>query len=318
MRILIAEDDPVSRRMLQRTLEKWGHQVMATRDGQEAWEEFSLGGVDMVITDWMMPGMDGLELCRRIQSSRAGLENPVYVILLTARTSVDDLAAGIEAGADDFIAKPFQAGELRARLHAGERTLDLSRQLILARQAHQRLALTDQLTDLPNRRALLEILRRDEDRTRRERQPLGVAIADLDHFKKINDLYGHQAGDRVLRHVADALRGIVRGGDVVGRWGGEEFLLVLPGADLVQTADVAERCREGLAGHILQLGDGRKLRITASFGAAATEGPDREDAMELVQQADKAMYWAKHAGRNQVKIYLASADPTRSRKDRRA
>lgn len=316
MRILIAEDDPVSRRMLQRTLEKWGHQVVATPDGQEAWEQFSLGAVDMVITDWMMPGMDGLELCRRIQAARAGLETPVYVILLTARTGVDDLAAGIGAGADDFIAKPFQAGELRARLHAGERTLDLSRQLILARQAHQRLALTDQVTDLPNRRALLETLRRDEDRCRRERQPLGVVVADLDHFKEVNDRYGHQAGDRVLRHAADTLRASVRGGDVVGRWGGEEFLLVLPGADLVQTADVAERCREGLATRSLDLA-GESVRVTASFGAAATEGPDREDVMELVQQADKAMYWAKHAGRNQVKIYLASADPARNPRELR-
>ncbi|HEX9792908.1 MAG TPA: GGDEF domain-containing protein, partial [Planctomycetota bacterium] len=174
----------------------------------------------------------------------------------------------------------------------------------------ERFAMTDTLTGLLNRRALLDVLRKDEDRMRRENRPMGVVMADVDRFKDVNDRHGHKAGDRVLRVVASCLLASVRTGDYVGRWGGEEFLLVLPGADIVQCADVAERCRILLEEQEFENEDGQAIRVTASFGAAATESVHRCDIMSLVQQADKAMYWAKGGGRNLVRVYVGSLDQT--------
>ncbi len=308
MNILIADDDSVTRRMLQKTLETWGHHVVATQDGLEAWTRYQQGGIRFIITDWMMPGIDGPELCRRIRAASTGCTQPVYVILLTSRGTMQDLATGFNAGSDDFIAKPFDHDELRARVQAGARIIALQQELVAAREEMERLALTDSLTGLYNRRAITETLRRDEDRMRRENRPIGIVLADVDQFKATNDRFGHQTGDRVLRTVADCMAASVRGGDYVGRWGGEEFLMVLPGADIIQAAEVAERCRALLEAQRIATVEGPVLKVTASFGVVAGEGADRPDSMALVQHADKAMYWAKEAGRNRVKIYVSSAD----------
>ncbi len=304
MKILIADDDAVSRRLLRQTLENWGHEVLVACDGREALETFLDHPIRIVITDWMMPHLDGPGLCQAIVEHQRGASNPAYVILLTSRDSTSDLAHGLGAGANDFIPKPFKTEELRARLRNGERILALQDELIRAREEMRRLAMTDPLTGLFNRRAMLQSLRRDEERMRRERRPLGVVMVDLDYFKQINDRHGHLAGDRVLERVASSLEACIRGGDYVGRWGGEEFLLVLPGADAVQCAEVAERCRRLIESQRIRLDDGLLLRISASFGAASTEGPDRVPYLELVQQADEALYWAKEAGRNQVKLFV--------------
>ncbi|MDP6850178.1 MAG: diguanylate cyclase [Planctomycetota bacterium] len=309
MNILIAEDDSVTCRMLQRTLESWGHNVFSAEDGDTAWALYQQELPNLVITDWVMPGIDGLELCRRIRAANLHSANPVYFILLTARNSVQSLAAGFAAGADDYIAKPFDNAELRARVHAGMRIIALQQELISAREEMERLSLTDTLTGLLNRRALTEALRRDEDRMRRENRPIGVVLTDVDNFKNFNDRYGHETGDHVLELVSNCMKASVRTGDYVGRWGGEEFLLVLPGADIIQSAEVAERCRVMLESQRITTPSGEVLQITSSFGAASTEGANRTDVMALVQQADKAMYWAKDAGRNRVKIYVSSADP---------
>ena len=310
MNILMAEDEPVSRRLLQRTLENWGHSVIAANDGEEAWRLFLEHRARLVITDWLMPVLDGPGLCRRIQEAQDGSHDPVYVIMLTSRDSTEDLAAGLGAGANDFISKPFHQDELRARLRNGERILALQEQLIAAKDQMRQLAMTDPLTQLFNRRAMLDSLRRDEDRMLRERRPLGVVMVDLDHFKAINDRHGHGAGDEVLRAVAGHLTSCVRGGDYVGRWGGEEFLIALPGADPIQCAEVAERCRALIAAQRFQVPGGLVLQLTASFGAAATEGAEREEAAALIRNADRALYWAKEAGRNRVKIFVPSADPS--------
>ncbi|MBC8328872.1 MAG: diguanylate cyclase [Planctomycetes bacterium] len=307
MEILIAEDDAVTRRMLQKTLENWGHRVIAAKDGGEALEAFSRGGIQLILTDWMMPVMDGPELVRQIRKTKLTSSIHAYIILLTSRNSVQDLQVGFDAGGDDFIAKPWNDIELKARVQSGVRLVELQNEL-------ERMAHTDALTSLINRRALVDSLRRDEDRMRRENRPIGVVMTDVDHFKSFNDRYGHDIGDQVLRLVGQCLAASVRGGDYVGRWGGEEFLLVLPGADIIQSAEVAERCRTLLESQRLRTRDGRVLHVTASFGAAATEGATRDDIMTLVQQADKAMYWAKDSGRNRVKIYVSSADPARRRK----
>jgi diguanylate cyclase (GGDEF)-like protein len=308
MHILIAEDDTVTRRMLQKTLEQWGHEVVATDSGTEAWKAFQKNNFRLLITDWVMPGLDGLELCQKARAYAGELGRPVYVILLTSRGSVQDLAAGLNAGADDFIAKPFSQDELHARVHSGERIVSLQQQLIGAREEMERLALTDSLTNLFNRRALIETMRKDEDRMRREGKPIGLVMGDIDNFKLINDTYGHQTGDRILKMVSECLLASIRTGDHAGRWGGEEFVLVLPGADIIQCAEIAERCRALLESQRVTLPGGEVLKVTASFGAASTEGAQRTNIMSLVQQADKAMYWAKNAGRNRVKIYVASAD----------
>ena len=303
MNILIAEDDPVNRRLLRKTLQNWGHHVVEARDGLQAWTAFQQGGFRMVITDWMMPGLSGPELCRRIRLNETRDDIQSYIILLTARGSIQDLAAGFEAGVDDFISKPFEPDELRARLNAGKRIVGLQEELVAARHKMEQLALTDGLTGLLNRRALMDALRRDEDRMRRAQEPIAVVMTDVDHFKRFNDRYGHQTGDQVLCLVADCLQASVRTGDQVGRWGGEEFLLILPGADVLQASEVAERCRELIANQVLEDPEHGEIRVSSSFGVASTEGADREDIMSLVQQADQALYWAKEAGRNCVKIY---------------
>jgi two-component system chemotaxis response regulator CheY len=313
MNILIAEDDPVSRRLLQRTLENWGHTVIVAKDGEEAWRIYQDNRARLVITDWLMPELDGPGLCQRISAAHADSHDPAYMIMLTSRDSTDDLAAGLFAGANDFIAKPFHQEELRARLRNGERILALQEQLVAAHEQMRKLAMTDPLTHLYNRRAMLDFLKRDEDRMRRERRPFGVVMMDLDHFKAINDRHGHGIGDEVLKTVSEHLNACVRGGDYVARWGGEEFLIALPGADPIQCAEVAERCRSLIAAQRHRLSTGQVLSLTASFGSASTEGSERDDVAGLIQNADKALYWAKEAGRNRVKIYVPSADPSARR-----
>ena len=312
MHILLAEDDAVTRRTLQRTLENWGHQVTAAADGEEAWLVWEAGGIQMVVSDWMMPRLDGPGLCRRIRVAERGLDRRAYLMLLTSKGTVDDLTVGLEAGADDFLAKPVAQAELHARLHAGARLLVLQDQLLESHREMQKLALTDPLTDLYNRRALMGILRKDEDRSRRDGKAMGVVVADVDHFKSINDQYGHDVGDKVLQVVAECLQASIRGGDQVGRWGGEEFLMVLPGADVIQAAEVAERCRKLLASRRIPAPNGDIIHVRASFGAASTDAEDRVDVMALVSQADHAMYWAKEGGRNRVKIWVPGSQRNRN------
>jgi len=308
MKILIADDEMVGRRVLAKQLESWGHEVLIAKDGQEAFELFQKHNARMVITDWMMPNLDGPGLCAKIRESEAGSENLCFVILLTSKDSSVDLAWGMEAGANDFITKPFHHLELKARLANGERILSLQSELQRQKDEAERLASTDALTQLMNRRAMLDTMRLDEDRMRRERRPLGMIMVDIDHFKAVNDNYGHAVGDLVLKGAAECYSSAIRGGDYVGRWGGEEFLIALPGADIIQCAEVAERCRQQLAKMCFTTDQGQALQVTASFGTASAEGADRPELLDLVEQADRALYWAKDSGRDRVKIYVASAD----------
>ncbi|MHC4823773.1 MAG: GGDEF domain-containing response regulator [Planctomycetota bacterium] len=314
MKILIADDETVGRKVLAKQLQDWGHDVLMAKDGQQAYELFLEHDARMVITDWMMPKLDGPGLCARIRETEKDSENLCFIILLTSKDSSEDLACGIKAGANDFITKPFQPLELQARLANGQRILDLQAELQRKKEEADQLARTDGLTMLMNRRAMLDTMRLDEDRMRREQRPLGVVMVDLDHFKSINDTYGHALGDEVLRGASECFTSTIRGGDYVGRWGGEEFLIVLPGADTIQCAEVAERCRARLAAMRFQTTDGAPIQATASFGTASAEGVDRVEVLDLVEHADRALYWAKDSGRNLVKIYLASADSDRSPK----
>ena len=223
MEILIAEDEPISRRLLEFTLRRWGYEVTTAADGSEAWEMLqSPAPPSLVISDWMMPGMDGLELCHRIRSR----EQPgyTYLIILTARGKKEDVIKGLEAGADDYLVKPFDQEELRCRIKIGERIINLEHRILL-------LANTDALTGILNRRAFMEKMEIEVERAIRENSPLSLIIADLDHFKQVNDRYGHQVGDLVLQGLRQAVSAQTRPYDFLGRYGGEEFSMGFPGVD---------------------------------------------------------------------------------------
>ena len=295
IRVLAAEDNPVFQSMLRTILTRWGYEVVIARDGLEAWKVLSREDTPrLAILDWMMPEIDGVEVCRRVRS--CGAEPYIYILLLTARTDSQDLVEGMEAGADDYLTKPFNAHELRVRLRAGCRILDLQAQLLDAREALREQATHDGLTKLLNRNAVLEVLHQEVARCDREPQPLSVLMVDLDRFKAINDSYGHVAGDAVLREVARRMREASRRYDSVGRYGGEEFLLVLPGCDLGDACSQAERLRESVAAAPF-VSDAGDLRISISVGVSSSRTPDAD---LLIREADEALYRAKALGRDRV------------------
>jgi diguanylate cyclase (GGDEF)-like protein len=303
LRVLVAEDNPVFQAMLRNILTKWGYDAVAARDGEEAWKILqSNDSPQMAILDWMMPGLDGPEVCRRVRE--ANREPYVYIVLLTARTESRDLVEGMDAGADDYLTKPFRNHELRVRLRAGTRILDLQQELLRAREKLREQATHDMLTGLHNRAAILDILRTELSRSGREGQPLAVLLADLDRFKLINDTYGHFAGDAVLRQSAQRMKSALRRYDSLGRYGGEEFLMVLPGCGGATACHQAERIREAVSAGTME-SDAERLRVSCSIGVACREKPLPEDADGLIREADTALYVAKNLGRNQVAAFAA-------------
>lgn len=297
MRILIAEDEAVSRQLLAQTLRSWGHEVVVTEHGLQAWQTLQKGEIPLVITDWMMPRLSGLELGQKIRE--AHLHRYVYIILLTARGRKSDVVAGLAAGADDYVVKPFDRHELRVRINAGERVISLERRLHEAQRELERLATTDGLTGLLNRRAAIQRLEEEFARARREGHPLSCIILDVDHFKAINDGHGHRAGDEVLREVARRMRSSCRPYEILARYGGEEFLAVLPGATLAQAVQVAERIRRSLSSRPVEW-EGVSLHVRASFGVAEVADSAEESPESLVIRADRALYRAKGEGRDRV------------------
>jgi diguanylate cyclase (GGDEF)-like protein len=296
MRILIADDEPISRKLLHATLERLGHEVVAVSDGASAIEVLLAPDAPrLAILDWMMPGMNGLEVCRAIRERASAY---VYVLLLTARDTPEDVVTGLEAGADDFLTKPFEANELRARLRSGARMLDLLTNLVEVQEALKVQATVDHLTGIWNRRMVLEQLDREVNRARHEKRPFAVAIVDVDRFKSINDTHGHRIGDVVLRFTANALKSQLRQYDFVGRFGGEEFLVLLPGCDAASARAVGERMRDFIASQQATVG-ADSVQVTVSVGVAVTlNGSATADA--LVEAADAALYRAKDGGRNRV------------------
>jgi two-component system chemotaxis response regulator CheY len=293
VKILIVEDEPISLRLLEITLRKWNYEIVATSDGKEAWEVLqSPEAPNLVISDWIMPDMDGLELCKRIrEAERPGY---TYLILLTAKGKKEDLIQGLEAGADDYLIKPFDPEELRYRIKIGERIISLERRIL-------QLANTDSLTGVLTRRAFMEKLQVEVERAHRELGQLSLILADLDHFKRINDQYGHQTGDIVLQEFAEQLCTLSRQYDFVGRYGGEEFAVCFPGLDSANVALVAERMRKRVEELRVPTTDpSRYIRVTASFGSAALQRNPEESLNSLIARADEALYMAKREGRNRV------------------
>jgi diguanylate cyclase (GGDEF)-like protein len=296
--VLVADDNPVFRCMLRTMLKKWGYQPVEASDGATACSLLESDDAPrLAIMDWMMPGMDGVEICRKVRA--AAREPYIYIVLLTARTESQDLVQGMEAGADDYLTKPFHPQELRVRMRAGWRILELQRELLDAREELRVQATHDSLTGLWNRRSILETLDKDLARSQREGRPLAVLVMDLDHFKLVNDTHGHQAGDAVLREAARRIRSTVRRYDTVGRYGGEEFLAVLPSTDLAGGMAQAERIRQALAGERVEV-SGASLEVTCSIGVSAWRDSGPGDGPVLIHWADEALYQAKAMGRNRV------------------
>lgn len=296
--VLIAEDSPIFQGMLRHLLRKWGYEVIVAEDGERAWECLSAENAPrLAILDWMMPGMDGVEVCRRVRSMDR--EPYTYLILLTARSENQYLVEGMDAGADDYLTKPFNAHELRVRLRAGRRILELQEELLRTRDALKRQATHDGLTGALNRTAILEVLDKELARGSRERSPVGIVLADLDHFKAVNDTHGHLAGDEVLRQAAHRMLAQLRNYDSLGRYGGEEFLVVLPGCESAGAASQAERLRESIAGTPFRYGAG-EVPVTCSLGISWADFPDPSQAEMLVRRADQALYRAKSRGRNRA------------------
>ena len=307
MKILIADDSIVSRHLLEATLRKWGYEVMVACDGAEALQILERENApSLIILDWMMPGMTGLEVCQRIRER--GSEPYIYILLLTSKSQKEDLIEGMDAGADDYITKPFDQNELQVRLRAGTRLVDLQAQLLSAREALREQATRDSLTRVWNRSSILEALSRELARAWRETSPLGVVIVDLDHFKHINDNHGHLAGDAVLREAARRMQSSVRQYDSIGRYGGEEFLILLPNCGEADSYSQAERLRKQLSQTDICVGD-TSVRITASFGVTAAVPGEPWTSEGLIRKADEALYVAKKSGRNRVEILAYSSEP---------
>lgn len=300
IRILIAEDDPISRRMLRAFLEKWQYQVVIATNGLEALR--ILEGDDapsLAILDWMMPEIEGPEVCRRVRQ-QAGRPY-VYILLLTAKGLKEDLLQGLALGADDYLTKPFDAQELRARLRVGQRILDLQQGLIAAREELRFKATYDALTGLCNRGVILDALSREYSRRSREGGSFGTILVDLDHFKRVNDTYGHLSGDEVLKETSRRMCASVRPYDVVGRYGGEEFLILVPSSDRTNIMRLAERIRLAIESHPVRAASG-EISVTASFGVVACSNEHPYDLGTLLRLADEALYQAKRLGRNRVEF----------------
>jgi two-component system cell cycle response regulator len=300
VKILIADDSIVSRHLLEATLRKWGYEVVVACDGLEALDALDRKDApEVAILDWMMPGLTGPEVCRRIR--QRAREPYTYTLLLTSKSQKEDLIEGMEAGADDYITKPFDQHELQVRLRAGTRLVDLQAELLATREALREQATRDFLTHLWNRSSILEILGRELARSSRERRPVGVVIVDLDHFKSVNDNHGHEAGDAVLCETARRMQNAVREYDSVGRYGGEEFLILLPGCDELDSYNQAERLRKQLSQAEMPLTDAA-LAVTASFGVTTALCGRLWTPESLIRKADQALYLAKKLGRNRVEF----------------
>lgn len=295
VKILLVEDSKLDRLRVVECLEESGFEYVAVDNGIAAWE--ILQGPDaptLALLDWVLPGIEGIELCRRIRTLGSN-GTYIYTVMLTAKDRKQNLLTAMEAGADDYLAKPVDPCELRARLLVGKRILDLQQCLRFS-------ATHDFLTNLLSRAEILSSLERELVRTQREGRPAGVIMADVDGFKQINDTLGHPAGDAVLAEVARRLKSDLRLYDVAGRYGGEEFILVLPGCDLQTTARRADEIRRLVAREPVVTSAG-SVSVTVSMGVTATSSESDSTLETLLQNADAALYRAKKAGRNRVDAF---------------
>lgn len=298
MKILIAEDDPTSRMILEAVVSEWGYEPTAVEDGAQALTVLKAEEPPrLLLLDWEMPKLNGLALCKLIREEDTS--NPPYIILLTGRSDTEDIVTGLKFGANDYISKPFENAELQARLQVGKRMLDLQDELNRAKEAMAFQANYDELTGLMNRRAVMKSMANELERSKRNFQPLYICMCDIDHFKKINDTHGHLAGDAVLKEIAERFNTSLRPYDICGRYGGEEFLIILNSKeDHVQ--DLFERVRQAIADNPFTY-EQTVLNVTISCGVTLYSPPtDERNSTQLLTDADTALYEAKNDGRNRI------------------
>jgi two-component system cell cycle response regulator len=297
--ILIVDDSPVYRKLIEQILSGGVYSLSFACSGSEALKSYCQNSPDIVITDWIMPDFSGLELCQHIRADKTS--SYTYVILMTSNTEKDGVVKGLEAGADDYLVKPFDSSEMLARIGVGRRIIDLHRQLERESAELEEVARTDSLTGLPNRRAIEEWTSKQLKGASRHGFPLWVVLGDLDSFKEINDSFGHEAGDIVLRTFASTLKKGTRDSDMCGRLGGDEFLLVISHVSAENVDMAVNRFREQFSALSFPF-VGRSVSVTATFGIAGSERGDLKDFDALVRKADEMLYEAKRAGRNCVRV----------------
>ena len=300
MKILVVDDERLERRLVEKALTRIGHDVVLAENGVLAWQIVQEQQIRFVITDWDMPEMNGAQLIETIREEEK--RGYVYTIMVTSKDTEEDVVEGLFSGADDYITKPFNPRELEARIAVGERMLNLEDNLTCTNQKLERLAMVDTLTGLMNRRAIYKFGHAELERARRESGSLSIIFLDIDKFKTINDVYGHLTGDETLKAVAQSIRERSRSYDGIGRWAGDEFLIILPSISVADAEKAAKRIVEGIAATNLALLDGTLLKTRASAGVASLARVTSAAAVldDIIQQADEALYRAKEAGGNQV------------------
>jgi two-component system cell cycle response regulator len=299
LKVLVADDSAVSRKLVEHTLSEKTYSLVFAKSGRETIALFAEHHPALVIVDWIMPDLTGIEICKHIRSSTHA--SYTYIVLLTGKSEKESVVEGLAAGADDYLTKPFHPEELIARVGVGRRIIELQREIEIKNALLKELALTDALTNLPNRRAIEEWAARQLSGAARYGFSFWVALADLDHFKTVNDTYGHDAGDTVLKAFSQILKTKSRRSDICGRIGGEEFLFVLTHATEDDAKRVIDCIRTELEATKFNFG-GNSLTVTASFGLAGFVGTRTPDFNRLVAQADTALYSAKRQGRNRVEV----------------
>ncbi len=299
MQTLVVDDSAVYRKLIGDHLRSWEFGVTLAESGSEGLRILEQpDSPKLVLLDWVLPDLDGIEVCQRIRQAGSSAHY-VYVIMLTSKDGRQSMLDAMQAGADDFLVKPFDELELKARLLVGKRILELQEELVSARESMRHAATHDSLTGLMNREAILAMFKRELERARRERKPVGVILGDLDHFKQVNDTLGHLFGDETLREVSRRLQAQVRIYDGVGRYGGEEFLMVLPSCDLPNTLLRANDLRESIANTPVVC-SGVQKNVTMSMGVAVSDCDEKNEVEGLLSQADAALYAAKEHGRNRA------------------
>jgi two-component system, cell cycle response regulator len=301
--VLAVDDSVIYRKLVEQSLSAQGCTLVFAKNGREALDLFAKHQPALVITDWNMPDMEGLELCKRIR--RDFPDRYSYLILLTSNSGKEKIVEGLRAGADDYLTKPFHSDELVARVEVGLRFVELHRQVQAKNHLLEEMALTDALTGLPNRRAIDVWAPRELSAAARHGFPFWAVMADLDHFKSVNDTYGHDAGDTALKTFADILTTQTRESDMCARLGGEEFLVMMTHADKEGAQRAVERIRKQFEGTTFAFGS-LTMTATASFGIAGFRGIKPPDWNALVARADTALYAAKHNGRNRIEFDLDS------------
>ncbi|MFZ2055364.1 MAG: diguanylate cyclase, partial [Candidatus Aminicenantales bacterium] len=299
MKILIAEDDLISSKILQRNLLNWGYYVVPARTGADAWQALQDEELRMALLDWMMPGIDGIEVCRKIR--RRKKYKYTYIILLSAKDRKQDIITGLSSGADDYMTKPVNFLELRARLQTGRRIIDLEDKLLFVQNQLKDIASRDGLTKIWNRSESAKFLSEELERGQREGVPTGVILLDIDQFKKINDFYGHDIGDQALLQVVSRLKKKARKSDKIGRYGGDEIIIVLPRCSSSEIVKIAERFRLSVAEKKVKT-ELDMVTLTISAGCATSDVTGILNAERFIKVADEALLKAKSQGRNCIVV----------------